>query len=276
MIDWGQMEIHESFANRSIDTHWNQVIAGGAYIRHTKDGLRLGYDMAAKSGYTDAQLDDYTMRAKKDYLWQPPLRMTVRARFSHPAADADSTDKTPGTLKGTAGFGFWNKPFTMQGDWFTLPQAAWFFHTAPPSNMALDPSQPGWGWKAQVVNTKPARSAAYLLPTIAAAVRGRLNKQKNTNSQAIKHFTGSDEKILSTDMREWHNYEMDWTHQGVSFRIDNETVFETKESPSKPLGFVIWLDNEFAEVNFKGDLKFGKVDAPAQWLDVESIEIKNL
>jgi hypothetical protein len=55
--------------------------------------------------------------------------MTVRACFSHPA----------GTLRGTAGFGFWNDPFLMTGARLpALPRAIWFFYASAPSEMKLD------------------------------------------------------------------------------------------------------------------------------------------
>ena len=49
------------------------------------------------------------------------------------------------TLRGTAGFGFWNYPFSVRGDPLMLPEAVWFFYASPPSNMALIPGVPGWG-----------------------------------------------------------------------------------------------------------------------------------
>lgn len=51
--------------------------------------------------YGDAQLDDYHVDGVM--RWRPPVRMRLRARFSHSEA----------VLQGTAGFGFWNDPFGM-------------------------------------------------------------------------------------------------------------------------------------------------------------------
>src|SRR5579875_745817 len=80
------------------------------------------------------------------------LRMEVEARSSLPAATSADT-KENNSLRGTAGFGFWNYPFSARGDILMLPEAVWFFYASPPSNMALVPGIPGWGWKAQVVHT---------------------------------------------------------------------------------------------------------------------------
>ena len=82
--------------------------------------------------------------------------------------------KTTGILRGTAGFGFWNYPFSMRGDILMLPEAIWFFYASPPSNMALVPGIPGWGWKAQVVHSMRAEAVASTLPMALTATWARL------------------------------------------------------------------------------------------------------
>lgn len=139
--------------NGSFDPHWTQVNVGGGRLNISHSALRMGFESAQQHKYTDAQIDDYTLLSKSDYLWEPSLRMTVRARSSHPASKAKSTNKSTGVLRGTAGFGFWNKPFSMQGNIYTLPESIWFFYSAPPSCMSLVPDMPGWGWKAQVIHS---------------------------------------------------------------------------------------------------------------------------
>lgn len=269
------MQISDDF-NGSIDSHWTQVTTGGASLEVSKSVLRLGFKAAKQDKYTDTQIDDYTMVSKSDYVWKPPLRMTVRARFSHIAAKADSTEATKGVLRGTAGFGFWNKPFTMQGNWFTLPQATWFFYSAPPSNMALVPGSPGWGWKAQVVNTTPIGTLTNALPTALNAVYGRLRKNASLSGRAMQRFTGTEETIISHDMTKWHTYTLEWRKQESLFWVDDELIMHVPVAPAKPLGFVAWLDNEYAVVTPRGELRFGKTNSGAQWLDIDSITIEKL
>ncbi|MBO0792181.1 MAG: hypothetical protein J2P36_14715, partial [Ktedonobacteraceae bacterium] len=120
--------------------------------------------------YADAQIDDYGQMRRSDFPWRPPLRMEVRARASLPAAK-------PGKdrfLRGTAGFGFWNYPFSVRGDILMLPDAVWFFYASPPSNMALVPGVPGWGWKAQVVHTMRSGALLATVPTALATGWGRI------------------------------------------------------------------------------------------------------
>jgi hypothetical protein len=128
----------------------------GGFVE-TGPALRLVLPPVA-AGYADAQVDDYglpSVKRRRDYLWQPGVRLSVKARFSHEA----------GALRGTAGFGFWNAPF---GDptvrWPALPQAVWFFYASAPSDLPLALSGPGQGWFAATIDAGQ-RSALALAPT---------------------------------------------------------------------------------------------------------------
>src|SRR5436853_7051057 len=90
--------------------------------------------------------------------------MEVHARSSQPAATSISIPESSTILRGTAGFGFWNYPFSVRGDVLMLPEATWFFYASPPSNMALVPHVPGWGWKAQVVHSMRLETLASSVP----------------------------------------------------------------------------------------------------------------
>jgi len=268
------MGIADDF-NKSLHQHWTQVLAGGAYAEIKNSVLRLGYDKAAPDNYSDAQIDDYTMLGRKEYLWRPPLRMTVRARFSHNAAGVEATETTKNVLRGTAGFGFWNKPFTMQGHWFTKPQAVWFFYSAPPSNMALVPGLPGWGWKVQVINTTGAGVVANALPAAVAAGYARLTSSQPAG-HAVQRFTGAHEQIITDPMKDWHTYTLEWLEHESTFWIDDTLLYKAHTAPTQPLGFVAWLDNEYAVVTPRGELNFGKATCGKQWLDMDSVTIEHL
>ena len=94
-------------------------INGGVTI---EGEIRRFYLPPVSGEYADAQLDDYgDCESRRFYPWRAPVRMRLKARFSHPV----------GGLAGTAGFGFWNAPF---GDPSlprpSLPQAVWFFYAS--------------------------------------------------------------------------------------------------------------------------------------------------
>src|SRR5205085_2494688 len=133
----------------SQDSSWTQTCIGGGSIQIGDSTIRMGFESARQGHYTDAQIDDYDGRARSTFPWRPPLRMEVRARSSLPAATAASPNESTDILRGTAGFGFWNYPFSIKGDILMLPESIWFFYASPPSNMALVPGIQGWGWKAQ-------------------------------------------------------------------------------------------------------------------------------
>src|SRR5215467_8832503 len=124
--------MEDSFRPRPSQ-RWRATQVGGGRLV-VADGLRLLLVGARPGRYADAQVDDYTGQPRRRFPWRPPLRMTVRARVSGP-------------LTGTAGFGFWNNPFSPLGGWPALPAAIWFFHASPPSDMPLALGVQGHGWK---------------------------------------------------------------------------------------------------------------------------------
>src|SRR5512143_4108084 len=101
---------------------------------------RLIVPQAAHTQYADAQLDDRLVYPNRSLVHHPPLRMTVRARFSGES------------LLGTAGFGFWNHPLFGANNPVPLPRAIWFFYASPPSHMDLAMDVPGYGWKAAMID----------------------------------------------------------------------------------------------------------------------------
>ena len=227
---------------------------------------RLVHADASAEGYTDAQLDDYQGLARSRFLWRPPLSMRVRARFSHEKDE----------LRGTAGFGFWNDPFMMTGWRFpTLPRAVWFFFSSPPSNMVLDPALPGRGWKAMALDALRLRFVASLplLPVVAALMNVRTLRRRiwPPFQRAIRGA----ESVLDVDMKTWHIYELSWMPETVSFSVDGRTVLSAAPSPAGPLGFVVWLDNQYAAITPWGKLGYGLLEtAGRQWLELDEISIE--
>ena len=134
-----------------LSSHWIQTTSGTGFLRPGGSGLLLGNDGATDQVYTNAQIDDYRDLSRADFLWRPPLRLTVRARFSH----------NSGQITGTAGFGFWNDPLRMTGlRRLALPQALWFFYAGPDADMRMALDQPGWGLKAAVSDTRTCKFLA--------------------------------------------------------------------------------------------------------------------
>lgn len=254
-----------------IDTSspsWNTFIKGSGRLEPTAETLRFINQTTSKSDYTNAQIDDYQHLARRDFLWRPPLQMMVRARFSHPS----------GELSGTAGFGFWNDPFMMTGLRRPAPpRVVWFFYSSPPSNMKLDLHAPGHGWKAGTLDALRWPFFA-LLPTAPLAVPlmtiGPLYRTFWPLGQRAIQVS---EALVPVAMTEWHTYVIDWREKTVSFTVDGRPILACDTSPRGPLGFVLWLDNQYMVVTPWGKFGAGLVaQAAEQWLEVSQVEIRSL
>lgn len=259
-----------------LDQRWTQTCIGNGSLLVTGSVLRMAFDAAKQGEYTDAQIDDYGRLARSAFPWRPPLRMEVRARSSFPAATLASTSESPGILRGTAGFGFWNHPFSVRGDILMLPEAIWFFYASPPSNMALVPGVPGWGWKAQVVHTMRLGALASTAPMALATGFGWLTGNLRPASRWMQRLAGAHEALLNVDMTSWHTYELEWRRDEASFWVDDRLVLRAPQPPTRPMGFVAWLDNQYAVATPRGVLRFGTVNSGPQWFELDMVRIEPL
>jgi len=259
--------IQETFTS-PLDPRWKQFLKGSGALEPTASMLRFVVDGASQDHYSDAQIDDYQGLARRRFVRQPPLRLSVRARFSHPS----------GMLLGTAGFGFWNDPFFMTGArWPALPRAIWFFYASPPSNMKLALDAPGRGWKAASIDA--ARPSALLLAPLALPAVLLMNARPLYRAfwPPIQRALNIKEAALSADMTAWQTYSLDWGLRRTRFYVDSgsgpELVLEAP-SPRGPLGFVMWLDNQYMIVTPQGRLRWGLLAVQQrQWLEVDHLAI---
>ena len=263
--------MHASLTHFSPDepfvSPWQTFIRGQGALDFRGDTLRLVNTNAVAQHYTNAQIDDYQGLARRDFLWRPPLQLTVRARFSHHT----------GALCGTAGFGFWNDPFMMTGlRPPTLPRAIWFFYSSAPSNMKLDLNTSGPGWKAATLDAWRWPFLA-LLPMAPLAVPlmniARLYRLCwPIGQQAI----GVSEALIPADMTEWHTYTLDWQKKTAHFSVDGQLILNCATAPAGSLGFVLWLDNQYMVATPWGRFAHGLLSAPGeQWLEVSQVEIRS-
>lgn len=240
----------------------------GASITRLDHGWHLEVQAGEKGKYRLAQLDDYTNRSRKYFLWHPPLTATFMAR----ASNAD--------IPGTWGFGLWNDPFSLSlglgggiRRFPALPNAAWFFHASPDNYLSFQNNKPAQGFLAQTFQSPPvppgllALGAPLLplltLPWIAKRVRPLLGSIIKDDSTSIK-----------LDVTQWHQYGLRLEPYLASFIIDKKEFFQTGVVPINPMGFVIWIDNQFASFPPSGKLTYGtmKNSTPA-WIEVKQIKI---
>jgi hypothetical protein len=225
--------------------------------------LRLINGCASAEEYTNAQIDDYQHLRRRDFLWRPPLTLTVCARFSHAS----------GQLSGTAGFGFWNDPFMFMMTGArrpTLPRAIWYFYASPPSQIALALDMPGHGWKAATIDA--LRWPFFLLaPTAPMAIPLMkipwFRRRFWPTGQRAIHVS---ETPIHADMTEWHTYTIEWGAAAARFLVDELPILECDAPPRGPLGLVIWLDNQCMAVTPWGRFRHGLLtSSQPQWLEVK-------
>jgi hypothetical protein len=261
-----------------LDSRWSVTRPGGGLVEIVDSTLRLELPGVVADAYSDAQIDDYSGRARPVFTWRPPLRIGIRARFSHlthpiPTVGADAHQQL---LHGTAGFGFWNYPLSLTGAVLRLPDAIWFFGASQPSNMALVPGIPGWGWKAQVVHAHRLGALAAAGPTAFSAIWGRISGREEAAARWVQRIAGAQETRLANDSREWTTYEIDWLSERAIFRVNGTTVLVAPNPPAGPLGFVAWVDNQYAIATPRGELRFGTIASEREWLELNYIRIQPL
>lgn len=236
-------------------------LVGAARIEETPDGVRFVLDGASAASYSDSQLDDFHGRSRAQFPWRPPLRLSLRARFSH-GADA---------LQGTAGFGWWNAPFA--GDRATTtaagPQVLWFFFASPPAMLATGPGWRGNGWFAQGLNTPTLPNWFVRLGMLAL----RLPWLKHAAHRAAQGTTRAAEHPLpDLDLTAWHHYAIHWLPHRADFYVDDALILTSPTPPSGPLALVLWMDNQWATTSGQG----GLLAVPGeQWLEVADVIVNS-
>ena len=76
---------------------------------------------------------------------------------------------------------------------------------------------------------------------------------------------------------EFHSYRIDWLGRRATFAVDGVVVHQAEHVAPGPLGFIAWIDNQYAVVTPQGRFKGGLLPASgAQSLEVRDIQISPL
>ena len=142
--------------------------------------------------------------------------------------------------------------------------------------MALVPGIPGCGWKAQVVHSMRVGAAASVIPTALATGWGRLTGETRPAARWLQRLSGAHETLLTAELTEWHTYTLEWRTHLATFRVDGAPVLRVPDPPARPLGFVAWLDNQYAVATPRGVLRFGTLNSGPEWFEIGSIRIEPL
>lgn len=248
---------------------YTKLLLGGGRI---EGDIRVATRLVLPSvrrGYADAQIDDTQRLPRRRFRWHPPLQMTLQARASSAAP------------LGTLGFGFWNDPFTLslgQGGAMrrlpASPRAIWFFYGSPPNDFAFTPGMPGHGWKAMSLDG-PRLPSLLLLPAAAAAVAlSRVPFLRRLILTVALSTVHARECPLGVGLGEWHTYNLEWRPCEVIFRVDGEVVLAAQDPPPPPLGFVTWIDNQYAVISPDRGFGFGFLATrEPQWLELRGLRL---
>lgn len=262
--------VYEHFAN-DFGHYGQRLTVGSGSLEREASNLRFVVAEASSNNYSNAQIDDYRGLSRRRFLWRPPLKLSVRARFS----------TSEPHLQGTAGFGFWNDPFLMTEPRFpALPRAAWFFYASPASNMKLDWQVDGHGWKAATLDA--SRAPAVLWLSLAPLLVPLMNLPPCYRLfwPLIQRTLHIREARVQADMTQWCTYVLNWGVKQSTFGLfadedPRQQVILQAPSPRGPLGFVMWLDNQYLIVTPWGRLRWGFTDNPGQqWMQVDWFKIE--
>lgn len=245
---------------------------GGGFVKETPLGSTKLCIPPTPSGYTNAQIDDYRRLPRGKFPWRPPLRLSLKARASHTHPI------------GTLGFGFWNDPFAFsfgQGGatrkFPTAPKALWFFYGSHPNNLPLATNVPGHGWKAASLDSinlpslflAPLAACAFILSKLPILRRWVMEK-------ALGQVTAF-ESLLTPLLDDWHSYSITWLLGEATFEVDGEIVLHAPEVPAGPLGFVAWIDNQYAIATSEDGLHFGVLPLKeTQWLEISDLQLNTV
>lgn len=234
---------------------------GGGRVEHYPERVRLLRPATSTTIYSDAQIQNYAAEMPN----QAPLTLTLRAAFSHPADE----------LRGTAGFGFWNHPFSPASARLAFPKAAWFFFGSPPHNLPSALDVIGHGFKAATLDAThwpffallPTAPIGFLLMRVPALYR----RLWPIAQRAIK----VSEAVIPADITQIHTYRLTWEAERLTFWIDDTLIHTSPFSPTGRMGFIAWIDNQYAIVTPQGRFGWGLLeDAKAQWLDLYDLRIE--
>jgi hypothetical protein len=221
-----------------------------------------------RGGYRLAQLDDHGSLRRGNFLWNPPLALSLQARLS--------AEELPGTW----GFGLWNDPFSFMLAYNrlvprfpVLPDAIWFFHASPQNYLSFRDDLPANGFLAATFYSHhmPAVLLALASPILALTFIPGAAQVVRRLLQRVIH---QDAALVHINVTDWHTYMLEWDAGKVRFSLDGANISETNIVPRGPLSLVIWVDNQYAALSPVGRLKYGTLPNPEPtWMELRELRL---
>lgn len=256
---------------RMISPSFRITCSPGSQVAPVSEGIwHLEMPAGERGKYRIAQLDDYSGTPRRQFAWQPPLTLSLRARASAEA------------LPGTWGFGLWNDPFSLSlgigggtRRFPALPNTAWFFHASPPNYLSFRNDLPAQGFLAATFRSPkiPAPIMALFTPSLILLTLPPTTRLLRRLVRVFIHQAAtqvdSSSQFLAVD---WHTYQIGWNPKGAVFSVDGEIIFNTCIGPTGPLALVLWIDNQFAALPPNGRWSFGALPNPSPaWIEIADL-----
>jgi len=248
----------------SVEFYHTEV--GSGDVDQRRDTYRLHIAPNPGQHYHNAQIADYTPETRA-FKWQAGVRLTVVARFNTES------------VHGTAGFGFWNHPFDpKQRGLPRLPRAAWFFYGSPPNHIKLAQDVPGSGFKCATLDATRWQFLALAPFALPGFVLMRIPPLYRRLWPIGQQAVGVTEAPLPARLLpETHTYRIDWTTRGITFYLDDTELLRSPFHIGGAMGFIAWVDNQYAVVTPQGNFGWGLVNVPGpQTLYIDHLSLEPL
>jgi hypothetical protein len=94
-------------------------------------------------------------------------------------------------------------------------------------------------------------------------------------SLARRFVSAHEAPLADVALDVWHTYEIDWRFHEAVFVVDGHARLTSPAPGRGPLGFVMWVDNQYAIASEDGHFGFGISAVPeAQWLEVKDLRLE--
>jgi hypothetical protein len=168
--------------------------------------------------------------------------------------------------------GFGGNPFRLPA----LPNAVWFFYASPQNYLSF---KNGDGQSHRIVPTSGFMAQTFRSPKfhpllIPAGLA--LPFSRGTTRKLLSKVIDEDSSAVSVDVTQWHRYRLEWETKRTVWYVDEVQIFESPVSPnaSRPLGVIIWIDNQYAAFTPDGKIAAGVLENEEEWLEVEDIVMR--
>jgi hypothetical protein len=124
-----------------------------------------------------------------------------------------------------------------------------------------------------VVHAHRGRALVVAPPTAASVLWARLTGHDAPAASWVQRFSGTSETALSIDLTAWHTYALEWLPNVAHFYVDGNLVLAVPDPPRGPLGFVAWVDNQYAIATPRGNFGLGTLASGPEWLELDYLRI---